>query len=161
MHENRLLAIAASGQRVGFVFLQDQEVVFWQVSRKAGSSPKKACAVLKQIMANLNPALVLVQSADGLKGKKRKQVLNRIARAASDTPCLVQRGCLQRTHANKYAAAAALADRHPALAPHCPPARQTKDSGEPHTIVLFTALGLADQYLNEGNPVLRAAAAMG
>ena len=161
MPDDRLLAIAASCQRVGYVFLCERQVVFWQVSRKAGLSAQSARSVTLELLARLQPTAVVVQSTEGLRSRRRKQVLSAIAATAQQKPLPVLRAVLTKRHRNKYEAAKALAAQYPILQAQCPPKRELHHNKEPHSLVLFAALGLALQYFESDDPLLQFAAAMG
>ena len=155
MIRRRMVALAAASQKIGFVFIKGQEVLDWGLARKASHSVD---AAFEQAVAWINyykPSRVVIEAIDGgsRKGKHTISLIHAFGGAAHDRKVRLIAVPRRRQHRNKYIEAAALATKHPRLGPWLPKTRLSWES-EPHKIIIFEALGLAEECLGgEGSVV--------
>ena len=140
----KLLAIAASSGKVGFVYMSAGDLLDWGLSRKASSSVDAAFAQTSLWLTTYHPDLVLVEAFSKLsrKGRHSRALVAAITAAARDRHVRCQAVPKRPRYPNKYAEAAALAQHHPQLEPWLPRPRRISEP-EPRNIVYFEALSLA------------------
>ena len=142
---NRTLAFAASTGRVAAVFLENDAVVGWRMSRKASKSPSTAVNCAKSWIDDYNPDLIISEDPGASnKGVHVKALLEAIGQVSDQADGLNIR--LNRFHAfdDKYAEAKALAVQYPQIQrklPKKPPIWMP----EPHAISYFEALSYVAQ----------------
>lgn len=139
-----MLAIAVGSGRVGYVFLVDGAPFNWKLSRKASRSPEHAATHAGEWIDRLRPDLVVTEKITTRcrKGVRAKALMEAVARTASEQDLFDVAVERPRQFPNKYAEAAALADRFPDLRPWVPKPRKLWES-EPRSITYFEALSLA------------------
>ncbi len=154
------LAFAAAYRRVGVIYMDGGEVLYWAMSTKASRSDKYAAAFAKSLIDEFKPNVVITEKlAYALrKGNHTKHIIEAIATAAGNAPVLDMEVARANPHKNKYEEADALIDRYPVLAPLRPKVRRYFDN-EPRSTVLFEALSLAESVRR--GPTTQLAAAMG
>ncbi|MEO7221675.1 MAG: hypothetical protein ABIY37_04315 [Devosia sp.] len=155
MIRRRLLALAAASQKIGFVYLQGREVLDWGLARKASHSVDAAFDQAAAWIDFYKPSRVVTEAIDGgtRKGKHTISLIHAFGAAARDRRVRLIAVPRRRQHLNKYVEAGALAAKHPPLGPWLPNARRSWES-EPHKIIIFEALSLAEGYMTgEGEPV--------
>ena len=140
----RVLAFGAGSHKVGYVFLVDELPVDWKMSRKHSLSPEAARPFAERWIVKLAPDVVVVENTTKAKrkGERTKAVVEAIAEVAIAARLRVVAVPRPRHFPNKFAEAAALAERFPALKPWIPRPRKLWDA-EPREVVLFEALALA------------------
>lgn len=143
-----MLALAAASQKMGFVFLKGTEVVDWGVARKASRDVDAAFDQATTWIDYYMPSRVVIEEIDGgtRKGKHTISLIHAFAGAATDRGVEAIATPRRRHHHNKYVEAAALAAKHPQIAPWIPKTRKAWES-EPHKIIMFEALALAEEWL--------------
>lgn len=144
----RLLALAAASQKIGFVFLKGGEVLDWGLARKASRDVDAAFDQSAAWIDYYKPSRVVIEEVDGgtRKGKHTISLIHAFDGAAGDRGVEVFALPRRRHHRNKYVEAAALAAKHPRIAPWIPRTRKAWES-EPHKIIMFEALALAEEWL--------------
>ncbi len=156
----RVLSLAAAYGRVGSVFLIDDELKDWRISRDAASTIEDATAFAESLIKDLRP-LVVVTEKYNEKSKKSEhthEIIKAIASAAKANNVLSMPIERPREYKNKYQEAEALVRMYPELDPWLPEERKFHDR-EPMNTVLFEALALADAARKKG--AIGLAAAMG
>lgn len=143
-----MLALAAASQKIGFVFLKGCEVVDWGVARKASRDVDAAFDQAALWIDYYMPSRVVIEEIDGgtRKGKHTISLIQAFNGAAGDRGIDVIAVPRRRYHRSKYVEAAALAAKHPQIAPWIPKTRKAWES-EPHKIIMFEALALAEEHL--------------
>lgn len=156
----RVLAIAVASGRIGCVFLIDDQLMDWRMSRVAAKSPSNAVGVVQQWIIDLKPDVVVTEKllASIKKGERTREIISAITGIASYNYVLDVSVPRAQDYANKYEEAAELVKRFPELAPWLPKKRRFYDN-EPRETVLFEALALALVVLND--PATELAAGMG
>lgn len=146
MAEFRVLGIAVSSTRIGYVLLANDKLVDWGVSGAATDSPKKAAAKTKELIDLLKPEAVITELPGSNKRKRGKtlklmEAITCAAQASSTTSVTTTR---LRRFKDKYQEAQALAAEFPELAPRL--AKKPKIwLSEPRRMILFEALALAQR----------------
>ena len=136
------MGIAINSSKLGLAYLVDGELMDWKVSTDVIRNEETAFEQAQKWIGfyELN-AVVLEALEDTRKGERAHRLQQAVVRAADllGVPVVFgQRGAA----ANKYAAAAALADEFPQVAPWLPEQPKLWEK-EPRFIILFEALSLA------------------
>lgn len=151
----RLLAIAASTGRVGYVFIVGKHLTDWRVSEKASKTSKTAASETQKWINELQPDVVVTEKV-GRRAKKDGKTLEinaAMARTAEHNYLLDVSVERDPELPNKYDEAKAQAERFPEIAAWLPRKRRFFDN-EPRNIVLFEALTLAESILDCPPPAL-------
>lgn len=140
----RVLAIAAASGRVGYVVLEDMEVMTWGLSRKASAGAQEAASAAAKWIERIRPDVVVTEKvlARSKKGERTRVVIAAIAEVVDLADVAHIAVARWQGHRNKFAEAAALAEDYPRLAHLLPKVRKPWDP-EPKTTVYFEALALA------------------
>jgi len=142
---NRTLALASSTRRIAGVFLEDNKVVGWRLSRKAARNPKDAAACLKSWIDDFEPDLMISEDpVASHKGDHVKTLLETIGRICDQAHGLNVRLPRKQVYHDKYEEAKALVERHPQLRDLLPNKPSIWNS-EPHAISYFEALSFVEQ----------------
>jgi hypothetical protein len=143
MKGRRVVGIAVASGRVAYVFLIDDKLYSWGLSRKAAESPEEARRIIQLWVARMRPDVLVVEKITERcrKGEKAKAIVKAIADVAADAPLNVVSVPRRRSHRNKYVEALALADRFSQLQDRLPKKRKVWDS-EPRNTTIFEALSL-------------------
>lgn len=146
----KLLAIAASSGKVGFVYLSDGDLLDWGLSAKASKGIDQAFDQARAWLNFYQPDLLLTEHIDqgSRKGRHTRSLIQAIGAAADDLKIRCERVVRRSQHPNKYAEAAALAQEFPQLEPWLPRPRKIWEP-EPRSIIHFEALALAKRWLTQ------------
>lgn len=146
----RVLSIAVAYGKLAYVFLINDRLKDWQMSRAASFSPAKARAFLKNAYVRLQPDIVLIE--DPQEGtRKTGHALEILLALEKD---IIAEGiphhCIQRhqRYANKYEEASALAEQYPPIASWLPKSPRIWE-GEPTNTIYFEALSMHVQALKD------------
>lgn len=139
----RVLALAASSGRIGYICLQNSEIISWGMSRKASRNPALAVEQAKIWIDKFKPDVVVTEKLEKgcRKGVNTKALIEAVNVVAANENLFDVSVTRPRSFKNKYEEAAALAERFPVLQPWVPQ-RKIWDS-EPRHTTLFEALALA------------------
>ena len=150
MRRRKLLAIAASSGKVGFVYFSGDELLDWGLSAKASKGIEQAFDQAKAWLVFYRPDLLIVEHIDQgtRKGRHAQSLITAVQGAASDLHIDHESVVRRSRHPNKYAEAAALAFEFPQLEPWLPRPRKIWEP-EPRNIIYFEALALAKRWLVE------------
>ena len=146
----RVLAVAARAGRVGFVVVDNGELIWWEASEKASEEKEidnaaaAAAALLREWITTYQPDCLVSENPDSATNKSGKQIpiLQALASVGEDLPIrnrLVQR---KQLFANAYIEAKHLAKQFPELKGYLPKKPKIWQS-EPYRLVIFEALALA------------------
>lgn len=154
------LAFAAAYRRVGAVYMDGDEILYWKMSGKAYSDLTYAADFVRQLIEEFAPSVVITETLFNAqrKGKHTRQVIATLAKTAENAPVLDMNIARQHSYRNKYEEADALIGLYPIMAPLRPKVRKYFDN-EPRSTVLFEALSLAESV--KRGPTTLLAAAMG
>ena len=142
---NRTLAIASSTRRIVGVFLENNKVVGWRLSRKAARDPKNAAECIKSWIDDFEPDLLISEDpAASRKGDHVKTLLETIGRICDQADGLNVRLPRKQVYHDKYEEAKVLAKRYPQLRIVLP-AKPPIWNSEPHAISYFEALAFVEQ----------------
>jgi hypothetical protein len=146
----RVLAVAVASRKIAFVLLINGQLKDWQQSRAAGMSAPKGRSFLRMAVARLKPDLVVIENPYGQTRKYGVSSEILMAMAQDLVDGAVPHRLVRRTqaYANKYAEAAALAERYPEIAPWLPTSPKLWQT-EPIETIYFEALALAEEVMNE------------
>ncbi|MEM7241804.1 MAG: hypothetical protein AAF429_06435 [Pseudomonadota bacterium] len=142
---NRTLSVATSTGRLAGVFLEDNSVVGWRLSRKAAKTPKDAAVCLKSWIDDFKPDLLISEDpATSGKGDHVKTLLETIGQICDQADGLNVRLPRKQVYHDKYQEAKALGERYPQLLGVLPVKPQIWKP-EPHAISYFEALSFVEQ----------------
>ncbi len=161
MAQHSLLAFAGAYRRVGIVFFQDGELVYWDMSTKAGKNAINAAEYALKLNDEFRPNVVVTEKLHCAvrKGENTKQVIGAIAKvAATNQHILDVTVARENLFRNKYEEADDFVERYPDLLPWRLERRKFYDP-EPRNTVLFEALSLAEIVMRD--PTKHLARAMG
>jgi hypothetical protein len=155
----RILSIAAATGRIAYVYLIGDRLMDWRISDKASHSVSEARKASERWIETLQPDVVVTEIAVSKtrKGDNTRHLIEAIADVAETAPILDVKVTREQDYPNKYAEAAALAERYPELLPWVPKQRRFFDNEHRNT-VLFEALALAQTILR--NPSITLGASM-
>ena len=146
----RTLAIAVATGRVGYVYLEDKQLVDWHVSRKAAKSIDAAASHAKSWIEIFSPEVVVTETINNqcAKGRNTIALIAAIEQIAHDAPVLNATVTKARAYRNKYEEASALVKLYPELAQRqmCKPQAWLT---EPRRTVIFEALSMALKVRDE------------
>lgn len=147
----KLLAIAASSGKVGFVYLSSGDLLDWGLSAKASKGLDQAFDQARAWLNFYQPELLLIERIDQgtRKGRHAQSLIQAIGAAADDLKIRGERVVRRSQYPNKYAEAAALAQEFPQLEPWLPRPRKIWEP-EPRNVIYFEALALAKEWLEYG-----------
>lgn len=147
MRHEKLLAIAASSGKVGFVYLSGEELLDWGLSAKASRNVDAAFLEATRLLRYYRPYRVILEAVDGgtRKGRHTRALIAALSAAATELQVRVEFVGRRLRYPNKYVAAARLAEEYPQLEPWLPAPRKIWEH-EPRKIILFEALGLATAW---------------
>lgn len=155
----KILAIAVTHHRIGYVFLVGRKLKDWQMSRKAARSAIDAVGMVQGWINELRPDVVVSEKVAGSrKSKQTKEIMASVANLAAQNYVLDITVERKQEFANKYDEADALVALYPELKPWQPKRRKFYNK-EPRSTVLFEALALALVILKQ--PTTTLAAGMG
>ena len=159
----KVLAVAAANRRVGYAYFQNNDLVYWTISTKAGEKPLDAVAVTQDLITRFAPDVLVSQKVTPslTKSENTKKLIAAIARTGKHNGLVSIAVERQRKHKNKYVEAAALAQIFPQVADYLPQPRLLHHSKEPRNTVLFEAISLAVDLFKDDDQNLRIAQAMG
>lgn len=154
----RMLSIAAATGRIAYVYLIGDRLMDWRISDKASTSIQEAETAAKRWIEILQPDVVITEIpiSKTRKGDNTRQLIETIANVAERAKVLDVKVTREQIYPNKYAEAAALAERYPELLPWVPRPRRFFDNEHRNT-VLFEALALAQSILRDPSTTLGAA----
>ena len=148
----KTLAIAAGTWRVGYVYLEDNKLIDWHVSRSAARSIDAAADHAQEWFDILTPELVVTEAINSkcAKGRNTIALIAAIEQTANDAPVLNATVTKARAYKNKYEEAKALLNQYPELALRS--AKKTSNvakrttSDDPVRSPLHGATGTASRY---------------
>ena len=145
----KVLAFAAASGRIASVVIVEDTLLDWRLSDKAAETVKDASAYATRLIDEFAPDVVVTEDVFGTthKGGKTRTLITAIADTADEAGTLSVSLPREQRYANKYAEAEALVAKFPELKPWQPATRLFYDS-EPRNTVLFEALALALQLIN-------------
>lgn len=157
----KVLSIAVSSGRVGYVFLDGKQLCDWAVTTTVSGKATDLVAFVQELINTLKPDVVVTEKLDQdcRKGSRSRRLIASIAELASHNYLLdvsVQR---PRNFQSKYEEAEDAVQRHPDLIGYLPERKRRFYEFEPRNMIVFEALALAEEVIN--GPPDRLAAAMG
>lgn len=141
---NKILAIAVSTGRAGYVYIVGGTLKDWQISRKATNSMIDLTVWAQRAINELRPDVVVTEKITSRcrKSRKSKQLISTVTQLASHN--YVMDVSVERPHTSltKYELAAEQIQRYPELRGWLP--RRRFFDPEPRNTILFEALSLAE-----------------
>ncbi len=144
MSEFRVLGIAVSSARMGYVLLVDDKLVDWGVSVAAAKSPKKATAKTRELIEIFKPEVIISEQPGSNKRKRGQSIalMEAVTSTAHNSDATSVTTARQQAYRDKYQEAKALAEEFPELLPRL--AKKPKLwLSEPRRMILFEALSFA------------------
>jgi len=155
----RLLAVAVSSRRVGYVFFSGNRLMTWKMAVKPITAPKQAGEWFQALIDRYKPDVVVTEKLDDdttRKGKRSRSLTKIFARVAAQNYLLDVLIKPEREYANKYEQATALARFYPDIGAWVPQKRKFYDP-EPQRMVLFDALAIANAVMQRPSFTLASA----
>ena len=142
----RRLAVAAETGVVAAVFLEDEKVLSWKMSRTAAKNPQSAARIVQTWITRFKPDHMIVEDPKTAlrKGNNAKEILVTIATLFENSDGLDIKLPRIKSYQNKYDEAKALVKLYPQMQkvlPKRPPIWMP----EPRNMSYFEALSLAHQ----------------
>ena len=157
----RVLAVAVSSGKVGYVFLVGPELQDWAVTTTVSGNTTDLVAFVQELINTLKPDVVVTEKCDEhcRKGKRSRRLIAAIAELASHNYVLDVSLRRPRIFQSKYEEAQSMVKRHPDLIGYLPKRKRRFFDFEPRNMIVFEAVALAEA-VNNGPPE-KLAAAMG
>ena len=139
-----VLAIAVRSGRMGYVFLLDDQVKDWALSRKAAKSTEVACSQLTAWVEKLAPEIVVLEDYKtiGRKSDMTRKIIKALTKRLKKSPAKMSLVERIQEYRNLYLEAQAYGERFPGMAHLVPKTRRLWEA-EPGNAVYFEALALA------------------
>lgn len=150
MHKNsnlKVLAIAASAGKIGYVFMSQDKLMDWGLSVKACETVGLAKCKADEWISFYRPDVVITEKTlpYSRKSKRTGKLIEALGIAAKQQKTFHCQVIRQQRHANKYEEAESLAERFPQITGWLPERRQAWE-GEANDTIYFEALSLALEY---------------
>lgn len=140
----RVLAISVRATGMGMALFEDDAPILALVSQTAGSGsyPVRKATLVKWL-ERFQPDIVVFENTASArrKGRRQRDALRHLARAARTFPCAVRIVDRTQSHANKFQEAQSLAQSFPVLRDRVPRKPRIWE-GEPHFVALFEAVAI-------------------
>ncbi len=160
MEGRSYLAFAVGYRRVGAIYMDGEEVLFWKMSSKAYHDLGYAADFVSQLIEEFVPNVVITEQLlhAQRKGKHTKLVIAALGKAAEKSSIESMAVPRHNPYKNKYEESKALIQKHPNMAPLRPKVRRYFEN-EPRNTVLFEALSFAESV--KRGPTEQSGAPMG
>ncbi|MEL6465496.1 MAG: hypothetical protein AAFQ58_11055 [Pseudomonadota bacterium] len=157
----RVLSLAVSSGRVGYVFLEGTQLLDWAVTTTVSGKATDLVAFVQELINTLKPDVVVTEKCDQncRKGSRSRQLIASIAELASHNYVLDVAVSRPRVFQSKYEEAESAVGRHPDLIGYLPEKKRQFFEFEPRNMIVFEALALAEEVIF--GPPDKLAAAMG
>ncbi len=154
MAQRKVLSVAVASQRVGHVYLHNEQLKGWAKSTSAYKSTANARSKIQNWIAFYQPDLVILELTDhhSRKGDTSRTLIDALSDEVHEQGVQLRQIPRLRQHPNKYDEAAALAQQFPELTHYVPDKPPIWESEPPQTII-FEALHLALIALNPDTAV--------
>ena len=151
----RLMSIAVLSGRIGYVVFEGGRLKDWKISRKAAKSEDDLRAVLDRWTRDIAPDAVVTEELTPTSRKRGRSVrsLATVRAFLAERNLLHVRILRERPFQNKYVEAEYLITKFPELAPW-KPVREKFWNNEPHSVVIFEVVALAQQVLRDPTGLL-------
>ncbi|MEP4337228.1 MAG: hypothetical protein ABJ360_12740, partial [Roseobacter sp.] len=118
----RVLSVAVSSGRVGYVFLEGTQLLDWAVTTTVSGKATDLVAFVQELINTLKPDVVVTEKCDDdcRKGKLSKRLIASIAELASHNYVLDVSVPRSRSFQSKYEEAESAVTRHPDLIGYLP-----------------------------------------
>ena len=155
----RVLSVAVSTGRVGYVFLEGTQLLDWAVTTTVSGKATDLVAFVQELINTLKPDVVVTEKCDEKcrKGSRSRRLIASIAELASHNYVLDVAVTRPRVFQSKYEEAESAVTRHPDLIGYLPEKKRRFFETEPRNMIVFDALALAEEVIN-GPPDMLAAA---
>ena len=151
-----MLAVAINKHRMGYVFLIGSQLKEWRTMTKPTNSQSEAAGAMQDLINTFKPDVVVTEKV-GDRNDLVTSLKRSLVRTTAQNYVLDVSVPRKHQYRSKYEEASALAGMHPEIKPWVPPKRQFFGH-EPHRMILFDALALANHVLQR--PTQQLAAAM-
>ncbi|WP_298975923.1 hypothetical protein [uncultured Roseobacter sp.] len=157
----RVLSVAVSSGRVGYVFLEGKQLRDWAVTTTVSDKATDLVAFVQELINTLRPDVVVTEKCDQdcRKGSQSRKLIASIAELASHNYVLDVAVSRPRSFPSKYEEADSAVKRHPDLIGYLPEKKRRIFDFEPRNMIVFEAVALAEAVIF--GPPDQLAAAMG
>lgn len=157
----KVLSVAVSSGRVGYVFLEGTQLLDWAVTTTVTGNSTDLVEFVQELINTLQPNVVVTEACSKgcKKGKRSRQLIASITELASHNYVLDVQVPRPRVFQSKYEEAESAVGRHPDLIGYLPKKKRRFFEFEPRNMIVFEALALAEEVIN--GPPDKLAAAMG
>lgn len=154
----KVLSLAVSSGRVGYVFLEGPQLLDWAVTTRVSGKATDLVAYVQELINTLKPDVVVTEKCDRncRKGSRSKRLIASTAELASHNYVLHVAVSRPRVVQSKYEEAKSAVQRHPDLIGYLPEKKRRFFETEPRNMIVFDALALAEDVIH-GPPDVRAA----
>lgn len=161
MAAHRVLSVAVSSGRVGYVFLEGTQMRDWAVTTTVSGKATDLVAFVQELINTLKPNVVVTERCDKdcRKGSRSRRLIQSIAQLASHNYVLDVAVSRPRVFQSKYEEAKSMVQRHPDLIGYLPEKKRRFFEFEPRNMIVFEAMALAEAVIF--GPPDQLAAAMG
>lgn len=159
MSGHSILSLAVASGKVGFVYLEEDQLLDWGVSVKAAKSSTEIAGFVQARISALQPHIVVTERCEQAcrKGAKTRDLIRAMAETASHNAVLDVAVARPHRHAHKYDEALALAKQFTELEGYLPSRKRRIFDHESRNMIMFEALALALE-VRDGGPTGLAAA---
>lgn len=157
----RVLSVAVSSGRVGYVFLEGSQLLDWAVTTTVSGKDSDLVAFVQELINTLQPGVVVTEKCDEhcRKGYRSRKRIASIAELASHNYVLDVQVQRPRSFQSKYEEAESAVKRHPDLIGYLPEQKRRFFETEPRNMIVFEALALSEEIIH--GPPDKLAAALG
>ena len=157
----RVLSVAVSSGRVGYVLMEGTQLIDWAVTTTVSGKANDLVAFVQELINQFKPEVVVSEECgpDCKKGRRTKRLIASIAELASHNYVLDVQVPRPRSFKSKYEQAGDVVTRYPDLIGYLPKKKRRFFDFEPRNMIVFEALVLAEEVIN--GPPEKLAAAMG
>ena len=145
----RVLSVAVSSGRVGYVFLDGTRLIDWAVTTTVSGKTGELVAFVQELINTFKPDVVVTEKCDATcrKGTRSKHLIASIAELASHNYVLDVAVPRPRVFQSKYEEAKGATQRYPDLIGYLPRRKRRFFEFEPRNMIVFEALALAEAVI--------------
>ncbi|MEO3416139.1 hypothetical protein AAFO92_15920 [Roseovarius sp. CAU 1744] len=146
----RVLSVAVSSGRVGYVFLEGTQLLDWAVSTSVSGQSTDLVAFVQELINTLKPDVVVTEKCDDgcKKGEQSKRLIAAISELASHNYVLDVSVSRPRHFKSKYEEAISIVERHSDLIGYIPKRKRRFFEFEPRNMIVFEAVALAERAIH-------------
>ncbi|MEM8793403.1 MAG: hypothetical protein AAGE80_17410 [Pseudomonadota bacterium] len=155
----RVLSIAVSSGRVGYVCFDGRQLQDWAITTTVSGNLSDLMAFAQELINRLKPDVVVTEKCDrkSRKGRRTRRRITSIVELASHNYVLDVSVPRPRSFPSKYEEATDVVTRYPDLVGYLPKRKRRIFDFEPRNMIIFEAIALAEAVI-DGPPETLASA---